>query len=82
MIVGKKLGEDAIEVLEGDHADYTTLSEKFGHSKEIMTKSAAIEGRFLTSVASAPHTLPWHCRQNINIRRFQDFDYFHQSAQN
>ena len=82
MIVSKKLGEDAIEVLEGDHADYTTLSEKFGHSKEIMTKSAAIEGRFLTSVASAPHTLPWHHRQNIKIRRFQDFDYFHQSAQN
>ena len=67
MIVGKKLGEDAIEVLEGDYADYTTLSEKFGHSKEIMTKSAAIEGRFLTSVASAPHTLPWHHRQNIKI---------------
>ena len=67
MIVGKKLGEDAIEVLEGDHADYTTLSEKFGHSKELMTKSAAIEGRFLTSVAPAPHTLPWHRRQNIKI---------------
>ena len=82
MIVGKKLGEDAIEVLEGDYADYTTLSEKFGHSKEIMTKSATIEGRFLTSVASAPHTLPWHHRQNIKIRRFQDFNHLHQSAQN
>ena len=82
MIVGKKLGEDAIEVLEGDHEDYTTLSEKFGHSKEIMTKSAAIEWRFLTSVASAPHTLPWHHRQNIKIRRFQDFNHLHQSAQN
>ena len=57
MIVGKKLGEDVIEVLEGDHADYTTLSEKFGHSKEIMKKSGIIEERFLTSVASAPHTL-------------------------
>ena len=70
MIAGKKLGEDVIEVLEGDHEDYTTLSEKFGHSKEIMTKSATIEGRFLTSVAPAPHTLPWHRRQNISIRRF------------
>ena len=57
MIVGKKLGEDVIEVLEGDHADYTTLSEKFGHSKEIVTKSATIEGKFLTSVASTPHIL-------------------------
>ena len=67
MIVGKKLLNDAIEVLEEDHADYTTLSEKFGHSKEIMTKSATIEGRFLTSVAPVPHTLPWHLRQNIKI---------------
>ena len=58
MIVGKKLGEDAIEVLEGDHADYTTLSEKFGHSKEIMTKSATIEGRFSISTTSSPHILP------------------------
>ena len=70
MIVGKKLGEDVIEVLEGDHADYTTLSEKFGHSKEIMTKSTTIEGKFLTSVAPAPHTPPWHLRQNIKIRKF------------
>ena len=82
MIVGKKLGEDAIEVLEGDHVDYTTLSEKFGHSKEIMTKSATIEGRFLTSVAPVPHTLPWHHRQNIKIRKFQDFSHLHQSPQN
>ena len=57
MIVGKKLVDDAIEVLEGDHVDYTTLSEKFGHSKEIMTKSATNEGRILTSVASTPHIL-------------------------
>ena len=82
MIVGKKLGEDAIEVLEGDHEDCDTLSEKFGHSKEIMKKSATIEGRFLTSVAPVPHTLPWHLRQNIKIRRFQDLDYLHESAQN
>ena len=67
MIVGKKLGEDVIEVLEGDHADYTTLSEKFGHSKEIVTKSATIEGRFLTSVAPVPHTLPWHRRQRTKV---------------
>ena len=77
MIVGKKLGEDAIEVLEGDHVDYTTLSEKFGHSKEIMTKSATIEGRFSISTTSSPHILPWHRRQNIKIRRFQDFNYLH-----
>ena len=70
MITGEKLGEDAIKVVEEDHVDYTTPSEKFGHSKEIMTKSATIEGKFLTSVASAPHTLPWHHRQNIKIRRF------------
>ena len=70
MIVGKKLADDTIEVLEGDHVDKTTLSEKFGHSKEIMKKSATIEGRFLTSVAPAPHTLPWHLRQNIKIRKF------------
>ena len=82
MIVGKKLGEDVIEVLEGDHADYTTLSEKFGHSKEIMTKSATIEGRFSISTTPSPHTLPWHHRQNIKIRRFQDLAYFHESAQN
>ena len=77
MIAGEKLLNDAIEVLEGDHVDKTTLSEKFGHSKEIMTKSATIEGRFLTSVAPVPHTLPWHLRQNIKIRRFQDFNYLH-----
>ena len=67
MIAGEKLLNDVVEVLEGDHADYTTLSEKFGHSKEIVTKSATIEGRFLTSVAPVPHTLPWHRRQNIKI---------------
>ena len=55
MIVGKKLGEDVIEVLEGDHADYTTLSEKFGHSKEIVTKSATIEGRFLMLARLTPY---------------------------
>ena len=82
MISGKKLLDDAIEVLEGDHEDYTTLSEKFGHSKEIVKKSAANEGRFSISATPSPHILQWHCRQNINIRRFQDFDYFHQSAQN
>ena len=58
MIVGKKLGEDAIEVFEGDHIDYTTLSEKFGHSKEIMKKSATIEGKFSISTTPSPHTLP------------------------
>ena len=82
MIAGKKLLNDTIEVLEEDHINCSTLAEKFGHSKEIMKKSATIEERFLTSVAPAPHTLPWHLRQNINIRGFQDFDYFHQSAQN
>ena len=82
MIAGKKLGEDVIEVLEEDHVDYTTLSEKFGHPKEIMKKSATIEGKFLTSVAPSPHTLPWHHRQRTKIRRFQDFNHLHQSAQN
>ena len=82
MIVGKKLGEDAIEVLEGDYADYTTLSEKFGHSKEIMTKSATIEGRFSISTTPSPYTLPWHLRQRTKIRRFQDLDYLHESPQN
>ena len=67
MLVGKKLGEDAIEVLEGDYADYTTLSEKFGHSKEIVKKSATIEERFPISTIPSPHTLPWHRRQNIKI---------------
>ena len=67
MIAGKKLGEDAIEVLEGDHVDYTTLSEKFGHSKEIMTKSATIEERFSISTMSSPHILPWHHRQRTKV---------------
>ena len=57
MITGEKLLNDAIEVLEGDHVDYTTLSEKFGHSKEIVTKSATIEGRFLTLATPSPHIL-------------------------
>ena len=55
MIAGEKLLNDAIEVLEGDHEDYTTLSEKFGHSKEIMTKSATIEGRFLMLARLTPY---------------------------
>ena len=55
MIVGKKLGEDAIEVHEGDHEDYTTLSEKFGHSKEIVRKSGIIEGRFLMLARLIPY---------------------------
>ena len=67
MIIDKKLLDDAIEVLEGDHEDYTTLSEKFGHSKEIVTKSATIEGKFSISTAPSPHTQPWHRRQNIKI---------------
>ena len=82
MIAGEKLLNDVVEVLEGDHADYTTLSEKFGHSKEIMTKSATIEGKFPISTIPSPHTLPWHLRQNIKIRRFQDFNHLHQSPQN
>ena len=44
MITGEKLGDDAIEVLEGDHEDCDTLWEKFGHSKEIAKKSGIIEG--------------------------------------
>ena len=55
IIIDKKLLNDVIEVLEGDHEDYTTLSEKFGHSKEIMTKSATIEGRFLMLVRLTPY---------------------------
>ena len=82
MIAGEKLVDDVIEVLEEDHVDQTTLSEKFGHSKEIMTKSATIEGRFSISTTSSTHILPWHRRQNIKIRRFQDFNYLHESAQN
>ena len=82
MIVGKKLLNDVIEVLEGDHEDYTTLSEKFGHSKEIMKKSATNEGRFSISTAPSPHTQVVHRRQNIKIRRFLNFNHLHQSAQN
>ena len=70
MMTGEKLADDVIEVLEGDHEDYTTLSEKFGHSKEIMKKSAANEERFPISTTPSPHTLSWHRRQNIKIRRF------------
>ena len=55
MISGEKLVDDAIEVLEGDHEDCDTLSEKFGHSKEIMTKSATIEGRFLMLARLTPY---------------------------
>ena len=82
MIVGKKLADDTIEVLEGDHEDYTTLSEKFGHSKEIMTKSATIEGKFPISTTLSPYTQVMHLRQRTKIRRFQDLDYLHESAQN
>ena len=82
MIAGKKLVDDVIEVLEGDHEDYTTLSEKFGHSKENMTKSATIEGRFSISTIPSPYTQVVHRRQNINIRGFQDFNHLHQSPQN
>ena len=67
MIAGKKLLNDAIEVLEGDHVDYNTLSEKFGHSKEIMTKSATIEGKFPISTMPSPHILPWHHRQRTKV---------------
>ena len=70
MISGEKLVDNAIEVLEGDHEDYTTLSEKFGHSKEIVKKSATIEERFPILTIPSPHTLQWHRRQNIKIRRF------------
>ena len=55
MITGEKLADDAIEVLEGDHVDYNTLSEKFGHSKEIVKKSATIEGRFLMLARLTPY---------------------------
>ena len=57
MIAGEKLLNDTIKVLEGDHEDYTTLSEKFGHSKEIVTKSATIEGRFSISTTPSPYIL-------------------------
>ena len=55
MITGEKLADDAIEVLEGDHEDCDTLSEKFGHSKEIVKKSATIEGRFLMLARLTPY---------------------------
>ena len=55
MISGEKLADDAIEVLEGDHEDCDTLSEKFGHSKEIVKKSATIEGRFLMLARLTPY---------------------------
>ena len=67
MMTGEKLADDVIEVLEGDHIDYTTLSEKFGHSKEIMTKSATIERRFSISTTPSPYTLPWRRRQRTKI---------------
>ena len=55
MIAGEKLVDDVIEVLEGDHEDCDTLSEKFGHSKEIVRKSATIEGRFLMLARLTPY---------------------------
>ena len=55
MITDEKLVDDAIEVLEGDHEDCDTLSEKFGHSKEIVKKSATIEGRFLMLARLTPY---------------------------
>ena len=55
MIAGEKLVDDAIEVLEGEHEDCDTLSEKFGHSKEIVKKSATIEGRFLMLARLTPY---------------------------
>ena len=55
MIAGEKLVDDVIEVLEGDHEDCNTLSEKFGHSKEIVRKSATIEGRFLMLARLTPY---------------------------
>ena len=55
MISGEKLVDDAIEVLEGDHEDCDTLSEKFGHSKEIVRKLGVIEGRFLTLARLTPY---------------------------
>ena len=67
MIAGEKLLNDTIKVLEGDRVDYTTLSEKFGHSKEIMKKSATNEERFPISTIPSPHTLQWHRRQRTKI---------------
>ena len=55
MIAGEKLLDDVIEVLEGDHVDCDTLSEKFGHSKEIVKKSGTIEGRFLMLARLTPY---------------------------
>ena len=55
MITDEKLADDAIEVLEGEHVDCSTLSEKFGHSKEIVRKSATIEGRFLMLARLTPY---------------------------
>ena len=55
MIAGEKLLNDAIEVLEGEHEDCDTLSEKFGHSKEIVRKSGIIEWRFLMLVRLTPY---------------------------
>ena len=55
MISGEKLVDDAIEVLERDHEDCDTLSEKFGHSKEIVKKSGTIEGRFLMLARLTPY---------------------------
>ena len=55
MIDSEKLVDDVIEVLEGEHEDCDTLSEKFGHSKEIVRKSATIEGRFLMLVRLTPY---------------------------
>ena len=55
MIGSEKLVDDVIEVLEGEHEDCDTLSEKFGHSKEIVRKSGIIEGRFLMLVRLTPY---------------------------
>ena len=55
MIDSEKLVDDVIEVLEGEHEDCDTLSEKFGHSKEIVRKSGIIEGRFLMLVRLTPY---------------------------
>ena len=67
MMTGEKLADDVIEVLEGDHVDKTTLSEKFGHSKEIMTKSTTNEGKFPISTTPSPYILPWHRRQRTKV---------------
>ena len=55
MIDSEKLVDDVIEVLEGEHVDCDTLSEKFGHSKEIVRKSGIIEGKFLMLVRLTPY---------------------------